>query len=178
VRGRGRSSRVGGVLLATLLALEVSGSLAAPLHAQQPRRVSPTAMGVTAGLHAGLDYLFDGILLGGQVHIMPDPWGRVLLMPNAQMQFRQGLRDWQANGDAAIRITPAFYAGGGVAYRNTIFDEDIGRETRSGYSVIIGFRDQPSPGRIATQIELRWSVISNIRPRMFTIGLNYPLLIL
>jgi hypothetical protein len=129
------------------------------------------------GAKAGVDYLFDGYVVGAQALILPDPWGRVVLMPSAEKEFRQGLQDWQVNADIAFMLTRGFYLGGGFAQRNTIYDETIGKETRSGHSIILGFREPPSSGRLGTQVEMRWSVISFMRPRTITLGMNYPLVL-
>lgn len=137
----------------------------------------PRYMGVSLGAHVGIDYLFEGFLIGGQGIFQIDPWGFVQLMPNAELEFRQGIRDWQANADASVSPVRGIYLGGGVAYRNSIFEEADGRETRRGSSVFVGYRDRAAPRRINPQVELRWTFVADIRPRMLTIGVNYPVLL-
>jgi hypothetical protein len=134
-------------------------------------------MGLSLGAHVGVDYLFEGFLIGGQGVVMVDPWGILQIVPNAEFEFRQGLRDWQANADASISPVRGIFVGGGVAYRNSIFDEVVGRETRRGSSVFVGYREPAAPRRINPQVELRWTFVAGIRPRMLTIGVNYPILL-
>ena len=134
-------------------------------------------MGMALGAHVGVDYLFEGFLIGGQGLLMLDPWGLVQLMPNAELEFRQGIRDWQANADASVSPLRGIYLGGGIAFRNSIFDEVEGRATRRGSSFFVGYREPAAPRRIMPQVELRWTFVAGIRPRMLTIGVNYPILL-
>jgi hypothetical protein len=163
-------------LAVTLLALATS----TPASAQGPQPGGLVWQGVLLGAHVGVQNqsLFEGLLLGGQAHVLLDPWGKVVLMPSAEFEFRNGIRDWQANADAAVMPFRGVYLGGGFAYRNTVYEEEIGRETRRGYSVFLGVRAPPVPGRFSTQIELRWSFISELRPRMLTLGVNFPVLLI
>jgi hypothetical protein len=160
----------------TLLALGVFAAPVATLEGQQGSSTGQW-MGALLGAHVGIDYLFEGFVVGGQTIFLVDPWGRLALIPNAEIELRQGIRDWQANADAALMPLRGVYVGGGLAWRNTIFDEQAGRETRRGYSAFVGYRDPPAPGRVSPQIELRWSFIAGIRPRTLTLGANYPLLL-
>ena len=134
-------------------------------------------MGVTMGAHVGVDYLFEGFLIGGQAHFLLDPWGRIALIPNAEYEIRRGLRDWQANLDASVMPVLGVYVGGGVAFRNSIFDEEVGRETVQGWSFFFGYRAPPAPRRVSPHVELRWSFVGDIKPRMLTVGVNYPLVL-
>jgi hypothetical protein len=162
--------RAGGVFAA---AAAILFTISPPISAQ-PAATGPY-MGAMIGAHVGVDYLFEGFLIGGQGHLLLDPWGRVSLIPSAEYEIRRGLRDWQANVDAAVMPLSGLYLGGGVSYRNSIFDEEVGRETVQGYSVFVGYRAPAAPRRFVPQIELRWSFIGDIRPRMLTAGVNYPL---
>jgi hypothetical protein len=134
-------------------------------------------MGVSLGPHVGINYLFEGFLIGGQAVLHLDPWGLVQAMPSAQLEFRQGIRDWQANADASVSPFRGVYLGGGFAFRNSIFDETVGRETVRGGSFFVGYREPPIPRRISPQVELRWTFVAGIRPRMITIGVSYPVLL-
>jgi hypothetical protein len=158
-------------MVALLLALST-----APAEAQARPGAEPY-MGVMVGAHTGINYLFEGFLIGGQAVFLLDPWGRVSFIPNAQYEIRRGLRDWQANLDGALMPVPGVYVGGGVSYRNSIFDEEVGRETVRGASFFFGYRPPPVPGRIVPHIELRWSFIGDIRPRMLTAGVSFPLVL-
>jgi hypothetical protein len=167
--------RVQRAAAAVVLAL----SLAMPAHGQAPQGPIAWNQGVLLGVHAGVDHqsVFEAVVIGGQAHLMLDPWGRITLLPNAEFEFRQGVRDWQANVDLAVMPTRGVYVGSGIAYRNTQYDEEQVRETRRGYSIFLGLRTPPAPRRFGTQVELRWSFISHVRPRTLTVGFNFPMLL-
>jgi len=69
------------------------------------------------------------------------------------------------------------YAGGGLAWRNTIFPDAPGRRTKQGYSVVLGLRSMPNrQSSFGTQIELRWIFVDpQLKPRVFSLGVNFPL---
>jgi hypothetical protein len=177
---RARVSAAAGVLGAGTACLLQAVALALPVGAQGPQAGGGWNQGILLGAHAGLDHqaLFEAVVLGGQAHLMLDPWGWVTLMPNAELEFRSGVRDWQANGDIAVMPTRGIYAGAGIAYRNTLYDEAVGRETRRGYSIFLGLRTPPAPLRFGVQVEVRWSFISHVRPRTLIVGANFPLLLI
>lgn len=148
--------------------------------AAQPEPGGRWNQGVLVGAHIGMENqgLFEGFLIGGQTHLMVDPWGIVTLMPNGEFEFRNGVRDWQANADIALVPRPGIYVGSGFAFRNSVYGEELVRETRRGYSIFFGLRSPPSPLKIGVQLELRWSFISQQKPRQFTVGANFPVLLI
>ena len=166
------SSRARGRLAILLLLL---ACFTPPLSGQGPGQASPAGRGVLLGAHIGLDYLFDGFVVGGQGHFILDPWGVLDLMPNGEAEFRQGITDWQLNADLAVQPIRGLYLGGGAAFRNTIYRESEGRETRRGYSVFAGVRP-PGSGLLRPQLEMRWTVVGGLRPRVISVGVNFPLL--
>jgi hypothetical protein len=179
IRGRLTSAAVGALLTGTACLLQAV-ALAQPVAAQGPPPAGGWNQGILLGGHVGLDHqaLFEAVVVGGQAHIMLDPWGRVTLLPNAELEFRSGIRDWQANADLAVMPTRGVYVGGGLAYRNTQYEEDVGKETRRGYSIFIGLRTPPAPRRFGVQGEMRWSFVSHVRPRVLSVGANFPLLLI
>lgn len=164
-------------LLTTLLLLVlVPGTVGAQERRGPPARPRPQA--VMVGARVGVDYFNDAFVMGAQSHLILDPWGVVDLMPNAEVAFFRGTRDWQLNADVAILPVRGFYGGGGAAFRNSVYDFEVGeRETRTGYSFFLGLLVPPGRRSIATQVELRWSFIDDKEPRSVTIGANWPLLL-
>ena len=153
---------------------------AGPLAAQVPGAGPPRSThGILVGARVGVDYFDDALMLGGQTHFLLDPWGLIDLMPNAEVSFKGGVRKWQLNADLAVMPSRGgLYLGGGGAFRNTLYEVEKGRETRTGYSVFVGIRPPPEPGEINVQVELRWSFISDFeRPRSVSVGANWPLLV-
>jgi len=170
-RRRGRTPRAFPFLILILILIP------APLLAQGPSAQAP-AQGVVAGARVGIDYFSDALVLGAQVHIQPDPWGLFDLMPNAEVSRRGGSNNWQLNADLAVMPLRGLYAGGGAAFRHTLYEEDRGLETRTGYSVFAGLRPPPERGELNPQIELRWTFVGDFqRPRTITVGANWPLLL-
>jgi hypothetical protein len=161
-----------GALLALAVAMPASG--------QEAQGGGGWNQGILMGAHVGVDHqaVFEAIVIGGQAHFMLDPWGRVTFLPNGEFEFRQGVRDWQANADLAVMPTRGVYVGGGIAFRNTQYGEEQIRETRRGHSLFLGLRTPPAPRRIGTQVELRWSFVSSVRPRTLTVGFNFPMLLI
>ena len=139
---------------------------------------SPVTGGVLAGARVGYDFFTEGLVAGGQLHFLLDPWGWVDLMPNAEASFSGGAKTWQANADVALTPIRGLYFGGGAAFRNTIYETEGGRETRTGYTIFAGIRSPPTRGEINPQVELRWTFIGDIqRPKTVTVGVNWPLLL-
>jgi hypothetical protein len=133
---------------------------------------------VLAGARVGIDYFTDAPVIGLQLHLLPDPWGIFDLMPNGEFSFRGGGTNWQLNADLAVIPVPGLYAGGGVAFRNTLYDEALGKETRTGYSLFAGIRPRAERGEINPQIEMRWTFVGDfVRPRTITVGANWPLVL-
>jgi hypothetical protein len=165
--------------VALSLALLGSAAVWTPV-AAQPVPGGRWNQGVLIGAHVGMENqsLFEGVLLGGQMHFMMDPWGIVSFVPSGEFEFRNGVRDWQANADIALMPRPGIYVGSGFAFRNSVYGEELVRETRRGYSLFFGLRAPPTPMKIGVQLELRWTFVSQQKPRMITVGANFPLLLI
>lgn len=155
-----------------------------PAHAQRmggPQEGDGTGWApIQVGIHAGYDYKSTGELLGGQVRIPILPSGLVEVMPSADVTFLTGLKEYEYNLDA-VAVSGGrrggLYVGGGVAWRNTIYDDGAGRETRSGGTAVVGLKTNAVAGPgINVQIEMRWIFIRGpLKPRLLTFGVNVPL---
>jgi hypothetical protein len=108
-------------------------------------------------------------------------------MPSADVSFVTGLKEYQYAVDALYVFGGARggpYVGGGLAFRNTIYgrEANLPRETRRGYSVVIGSKFE-ADARFGVQLEIRWVFISEspddevspIDPQVVSLGINIPL---
>lgn len=135
---------------------------------------------IQIGVRGGYDYNSTGSLLGAQMHIPVLPAGWVELMPSTDVTFLTGLKEYEYNLEAVVVSggrRGGFYAGGGLGWRNTIYDDGAGRETRRGGTVVVGLKtaSMVGPG-INVQIESRWIFIRGpVKPRTLTFGVNIPL---
>ena len=133
----------------------------------------------TAGFRVGYDDNSTGTVLGAQFRIAAHPSGFVELVPNGDITFLTGLKEYQFGVDA-VAVSGGrrggFFAGGGVAWRNTIY-QGAGRETRMAPVMVLGARS--SAGALApfgTQVEVRWTYPEGVfKPRALTLGVNFPL---
>jgi hypothetical protein len=168
------------VLPALLIGLLAGG----PSHArgQEPEGPPEGSVGsrLEIGVRAGLDYQTEAPLLGGQLRISVDPWGRIDFLPSAEFTFQSGLTERQYNLDGAFYLdrTRSFYVGGGAAYRNTYYLEERAplaeRETRLGYNVFGGIHIAPFRLPLTVQLEGRWTFIDDFQPKTLVLGVNYP----
>ena len=153
-----------------------------------PRQPAAAAWpSVTIGAKAGYDSKARGEVLGAQLRIPLLRNGTVELMPTADVTFLTGLKEYQYAVEALYLLSGrrgGLYVGGGLAFRNTIYavdpnlpaDPNLPRETRQGYSVVVGTKFGGSGG-FGAQLEIRWVFIkqSPIDPQVVTFGVNIPL---
>jgi hypothetical protein len=71
--------------------------------------------------------------------------GRVELLPNADVTFLRGLKEYQVNFEAVYLVAGGeggLYAGGGMGFRSTIVpaDPDAGRQTLRTLSIVFGLK--------------------------------------
>lgn len=136
---------------------------------------------VSVGPRIGYDQGSMGELVGLQVHVPILRSGHVELMPNADVTFLTGLREYQFNAEA-VYLTGGrrggIYAGGGLAFRNSIYgsDPETPRSTERGYSVVAGVRSIGT-GPFGVQLEVRWTFLDVAvrNPRSISLGINFQL---
>jgi hypothetical protein len=169
---------------ALLLALSLSLSprpAEAQRFGQQPRAVSAEGWAPAwAGVRAGWDYSARSTVLGAQVRVPAIPSGHVELVPNGDVTFLNGLREYQGGVDAVFVSggrQGGFYAGVGLAWRNMVWDQVSPRETRTAPVTVAGLRTGLFPGApFGAQVEMRWIWLDRpLNPRILTLGINFPL---
>ena len=136
---------------------------------------------VAVGVRIGWDGAQQGQMVGALLRIPVLPSGMVELMPNADVTFLPGLKEYQVNFEA-VYLTAArsggLYAGGGVGFRNSRFSPDPSASRRNdlSYSLVVGVR-LGGLGRFRPELEARWILQSEYAraPRPALIGLSVAL---
>lgn len=169
-----RSARPRSLALFLFLCLAVP----AGLRAQSGPGWPPAMVGVRVG------YLSrsatNATVLGAQLHIPVLPSGHVELVPNADITFFKGLKEYEYSVDAVFVSggrRGGLVVGGGPAARNSIFPGSTTRETRKGWDVVAGLMFNPGEQLpVGIQIEERWTFFRvPVSPRVLSIGVNIPL---
>jgi hypothetical protein len=155
--------------------LLLATSLLAPaaLTAQQ----QPTTA-VSVNARVGYDMEFDALVTGAslRVPVLRFPFE---LQGAFDFTFLDGLTDRQLALDLLYRAGAGLFLGGGVIFRNSIYVEDAAgpRETRTGYSLVLGLGGAPSRrGRVLTGLEVRWMWVGDFSPQTIVAQVGIPLL--
>lgn len=160
--------------------------MGAPLSAQLlPARASSGGWApILVGARFGYDYNSTGSVAGAQLRIPVVRSGMVEVVPNGEISFLTGLKEYQYGVDAVYvsgGTRGGIYLGGGLGWRNSIFETTITdtskRETRTTPMVVAGIRTGAIFGGITSQLELRWIYVkdTNLDPRVLTLGIDIPL---
>lgn len=160
-----------------VLAAALVVAFATPASAQLALPEPPGVEGrvLELGIRAGLDYDQEAFVLGSFLRMPVDPWRRLALMPGIEMEVLPGTVDWQLNADAVLLFGRggSLFVGGGAAFRNAIYQNSEGRDTRLGYSLVLGLRSPPGRSDFGSQIELRWIEVDTYSPRVISVGLTW-----
>lgn len=133
-----------------------------------------------AGIRVGWDYNNQATVLGAQLRIPVLPTGHVELVPNGDITFLTGLREYQGGVDA-VAVSGGrrggVFAGVGLAWRNTVWDEGSPRRTRTAPVTVAGVWSNRMAGApFGTQLEVRWTWLDRaFKPRVLSLGVNFPL---
>lgn len=173
--------RTGGRARTSLGLVLTSLALLAPDAAAQggPRPTGTGWPAPTVGVRGGYDYNATGSVVGAQIRVAALPSGYLQLVPNGEITFLTGLREYQAGLDL-VGVSGGrrggIYAGAGIAWRNTLY-EGPDRETRLAPTVVVGILTSSLGGApFGTQIEMRWSYPEGeFRPRVLSLGVNFRL---
>lgn len=133
----------------------------------------------SAGFRAGFDYNSNGTVLGAHLRIPLLPGGLVEAVPHADVTFLTGLKEYQGGVEMVVVSggrRGGLYAGGGVAWRNTLWSGPD-RETRRAPTAVVGVRSGATFGApFGTQLEMRWTFPEGpFKPRVLSLGVNFPL---
>ena len=119
-------------------------------------------------------------MIGALVRIPVLPSGTVEIVPNADVTFLPGIKEYQLNLDA-VYVTGGgrggLYAGGGIGSRNSRYSPDpaVSRRNDLTFSVVAGAR--LGGPRFRPELEIRWILQSEYvrAPRPAMIGLSVAL---
>jgi hypothetical protein len=159
-----------------------------PLDAQvrRGRAPDPTAgwAPIALGVSFGWDQAANGQVVGGQVRLPLLRDGTVEVVPNAQLVFLRGNKEYQYSLEAVFvpeGVRGGLLLGGGLSWRDAVLSRtgpnDTGdpRQRHSGYNIVVGAKN--NVGVVQIEVSLRWIFLNdtNYRPTPATFGVNYPL---
>lgn len=174
------SARTGTFALAFLFALVPSvahGQLRAGAGRAGDTGWAPAGIGI----RAGFDNAQSEPLLGAFLRIPVLPSGRVELLPNADVTFLPGYKEYQVNFDL-VYVTAGrrggVYFGGGAGFRNSVFspDPNASRRNERTFSLVAGVRFGDL-GRFRPEVESRWIFQDELvrDPRIVSVGASVAL---
>lgn len=166
--------------MSRLLALVLLALLLAPGTAWAQRMDRrPAGPEFTVGVRGGFDLEGEDPIVGAAV-LAPVPWLRGLAVQAVgDLTFLDALTERQASVDLLYGLG-GLRIGGGVVFRNTVWPEaltdpspieDLPRETRTGFSAVVGLGGTPlgdSPFVLGLEIRFVW--VDDFRPRPLTVG--------
>jgi hypothetical protein len=157
---------------AVLLALFLSTS---PLEAQRrqpgPVETPPITLGAKAGFDTRFDKPMAGLVVKAPVPVQLPGRGFLAVQAAADFTFLDALTERQLTLDVLYDLG-GLSIGGGPVFRNSFWvDSPVGeRETRSGYSIVVGLGGMPmARSAIAVGLEYRFVSVEELRPRPLTL---------
>lgn len=170
-----RTVRIGS--LALLLAVLAPAGAQAQLGPDQSVLGWAPAM---LGVRFGNQQRTGNWMLGAQIRIPVIRSGKVELMPNGDMTFLHGSKEYGYSADLSWVSggrSGGLYAGAGPAWRRGVFSDSGVRETRTGWDLVVGLKTMPGRGiPFGLQLEERWVFMRMpINPRVLSLGVNLPL---
>lgn len=163
-------------LIASLAPVESEAQVRRGRAVEQPPPRAPIAIGV----RFGWDQEAQGEVLGGQIHVPVTRNGTFEIIPNAEMVFVTGTKDYQYNLDAAYvpgGLRGGLMLGAGVGWRDTALGGSLTepRKTYFGYNAFLGVLTNLGPLKL--ELGLRWTFLNDtlLQPNSATFGLNVPL---
>lgn len=133
------------------------------------------------GARAGWDQRANAEVLGVHLRVPIVRSGIFELVPNAEMAFLTGAKDYQYGVEAAW--VPAGTRGGivlsgGVAWRDTPIGaaDAEGDPRRTYFGWVLGAGGRTSVGRAEVEVKLRWVFLNDTtyRPNSVTLGFAFP----
>lgn len=136
-------------------------------------------------MRVGYDNVQRQEVVGALLRIPILPNGSIELVPNADVTFLRGLKEYQLNAEAVylwLSDDGGLYAGGGIGFRNTIppIDPSLGppggREYITTFGIVVGLK-LTGLERVNPMVEFRRVFASDlaIDPQLFSIGVTLEL---
>lgn len=137
--------------------------------------------GVEVGARVGYDNAQRQEVVGALLRIPILRNGTLELLPNADVTFLEGVKEYQLNAEAVYLFTGGdggLYAGGGVGLRDALSRSDPGgpRETITTFSMVVGLKFSGFE-RIHPLLEFRRVFASQfvVDPQMLSLGVTFVL---
>lgn len=135
---------------------------------------------IAVGVRVGLDSRANGEVLGAHLRLPVLRSGVVEIVPNAEMTFLRGAKDYQYGVEGAWApqgTRGGIFLTGGVAWRETpvgTLGSEGARETYLGG--VLGGGVRGTVGRLEVELGLRWVFLdgTRYRPTPATLGISYP----
>lgn len=168
------------LLAPSLLLLVTAAQLDAQVRrGRDPQGTAPWAP-VAIGVRGGWDQKANGEVLGAHVRIPVLRTGVVELVPNADVVFLEGAKDYQYGVEAAWipgGVRGGAFVVGGLAWRDTPIDAPSPGESSTFFGGVLGVGVRSRVGPLELELGLRWTFLNDTsyRPNSATIGVNYPL---
>jgi hypothetical protein len=159
---------------AIVLALAVLPSAASAQFGGVPGSGIVRGFSPQIGVRAGWLFKDQSPSIGAVLIVpIPIPLLRPTLVGGADAIFQDGLRERLLTADLQINALPGLFVGGGPAVMNTYFDTSITRETKTGFSAVVGVRARG--GRMSNSLELRKIRVGSRHPTVLFFSLSYPI---
>jgi hypothetical protein len=132
------------------------------------------------GIRAGYDNGLREELVGALLRVPVLASGRVEFMPNMDITFLRGLKEYQYNIEAVYLTVPGegVYVGGGMGFRSTILPSDpaAGRQTITTWNLVIGAKFEINE-RLNAMVEFRRAFASDLAvdPQQISLGASIEL---
>ncbi|MDH3269970.1 MAG: hypothetical protein OEN56_01480 [Gemmatimonadota bacterium] len=141
----------------------------------------PTWAPIAVGLRAGWDQRANAEVLGAHIRIPVVRSGILEFVPNAEIAFLSGAKDYQYTLETAW--VPGGPRGGvfvsaGIGWRDTVVaSATSGRPRDTFFGYVLGAGGKTRVGRVEVEVALRWVFLNDTtyRPNAATFGINYPL---
>ena len=158
------------VLLALLLtALPAEAQFGTPRRASAPPRAELWVVVPRAGFDLEFQEGIVGLMTRVPTRLIPG----VAVQAAGDVTFLRNATERQLSLDLVYDFG-GLRLGGGAVFRNSYWGQQLDqRETRSGYSLVLGVGGNPGPRSVlAAEIELRWVSVEGFTPMPLTLGLS------
>ena len=136
---------------------------------------------VEIGVRVGYDNIQRQEVLGALLRIPVLPNRSLELLPNADVTFLRGLKEYQLNAEAVYLLAAedgGIYAGGGIGFRSTIVPSDpaAGRQTLTTWSIVVGIKLM-NLERVNPMLEFRRIFVRElvVDPQLLSLGVTFEL---
>jgi hypothetical protein len=167
------------ILLAAAFSLLAFGSLEAQVRRGRTEPTLPRWAPTAVGVRVGYDEQARGEVLGVQFRVPIARNGVLEFVPNAEMVWVTGNKEYQYNLELAVvpgGLNGGLIFGGGAGWRDTVIGSaaEDARNTIFGWVLSVGGKTGLGPIQIEALLKWTWLADTDYRPASATLGVNYP----